>query len=242
MSLQHSLLTGTSATQTLVRALRGPALERLIIYIVLNSFENQLFLEAGAFQYQDGTIAFGGPGGEGVQNWDPLRKGRLKQLATELQELASVRHWLYHATKDAVDLVNVLHTMNYVLFQLRGIKANTTPAPARGTHPSMPRWPIWSKVLDSISSNVQSAQGHTATFDVTVQLVSTGQRMSIPVSRINHNWLVGRVAELERAVEAVLLVRRLSTHYRAAVCVIIAIDKGWPRSSGMHVRVYSWER
>ena len=192
---------------------------------MLNSFEHHLYLEAGTFHYQDGTIAFGGPRGEEIQSWDGSRKDRLKQLAPELRMAAKARHWLHHdAAYGSLDLVKVLGAMDYILFQFCGIKANTTPAPTLGAHPATPRWPVWSKVLTSIARTPQTSSPQQ--IDVTVQLVAMSQAMSIPISRINRSWLVGRVAELERAVEAVLAVRPA---FDALSCYVVYQHVCWQR-------------
>jgi tetratricopeptide (TPR) repeat protein len=95
---------------------------KLILYMAMNAFEEQLEAEAGEFTYHKGKIAFGQAG-----LWDEPRKMRKKEEADRMRRVAKARHWLFHSTAAEFDFHAILIDMGTVLHRLRGMKDAANP-------------------------------------------------------------------------------------------------------------------
>jgi len=90
--------------------------ENLVRYRAFHDFERRLRATAGAFHFQNGTIAFG----HRADPWENDRKDRIKDPAVKsrLQHIAAARHSLFHRVTRNVPVAAVVADMGVVLRRL----------------------------------------------------------------------------------------------------------------------------
>ena len=90
--------------------------ENLVRYRALHDFERRLRATAGAFHFQNGTIAFG----HRADPWENDRKDRIKDPAVKsrLQHIAAAHHSLFHRVTRNVPVAAVVADMGVVLRRL----------------------------------------------------------------------------------------------------------------------------
>ena len=153
--------------------------EKLELYRAMCDFEVRLRLEAGKFDFQCGTITFGGPS----VVWAADRTGRIKAEAERLKRIAEARHWLFHSTSAQVEIRSVLVDMEIVLHRFRGLQHQSQPLTEDSQ--KVLGWG-WTDELDSLRCTLDD--GGNVHFDILMEIDGGG--MSIPMSP--DKWLVGR--------------------------------------------------
>ena len=201
-----AMTTLLSSTQTLVDRARGadqnrdsaeppsetvpvtlPEWQMLVLHRAVVDFECRLRSTVGEFSFKDGTISFG----ERADHWDEGRKQRItdRNMVARFKKITLARHSLFHVAPQSSELAGVLADMGAVLRRLDGINTGT---PTTAGHSTPADW-TWGSCIAPVG---------TTTVNVATKLVVTGQRMSIPKAR--ERCLVGRDAEIRRAVDATL--------------------------------------
>ena len=131
----------------------------------------------------------------------------LVQYVASEQLLTTLSDCTLNAKTGTIDLPGVLDTMDYILFQLGGIKSNTLPAPApEATHPTT-RWPGWRTCPQRLhvrGGPASTSGATTGTFVVEVHLCLAKERMPIPLPHVTQEWFVCRAQEREAAVQGLL--------------------------------------